>query len=194
MLLTKKAMFTLSVFTLFGFSGIAYLILAFSDEVQYFEMFNYDNLLLSIPVGLGFGAVAAFIGILLLKLPPLKETSTFYANLFKGLDLHWSDILFYSFCAGVGEEILFRGALQPLLGLWFAAILFVILHGYISTKDWKKSIYGVFLIFISAGFGYLVLYFDIYAAMAAHFIFDVIMFIKLKRDSRAIASESIELD
>lgn len=190
MKMTKQAMFALSVFTLFGFSGIAYFILSFSDSVHYFEMFAYENLFQSIPAGLGFGAIAACIGILILKLPQLKETSTFYATVFKGLDLHWTDMLFYSFCAGVGEEILFRGALQPLLGLWFAAILFVILHGYISFQDWKKSIYGVFLIFISAGFGYLVLYFDIYAAMAAHFIFDVIMFIKLKRDSESIPAET----
>lgn len=190
MKITKKAMFALSVFTLFGFSGIAYLILSFSDNVEYFDIFMYDNLMLSIPVGLGFGALAAFMGILILKLPQLKETSTFYASVFKGLDLHWTDILFYSFCAGVGEEILFRGALQPLLGLWFAAIIFVILHGYISFQDWRKSIYGVFLIFISAGFGYLVLYLDIYAAMAAHFIFDVIMFVKLKKDSESIPSET----
>lgn len=190
MVLTKNAMTTMSVFTLFGFSGIAYFILSFSDEVHYFEMFRYENLFKSIPIGLGFGALAAFLGILLLKLPQLKETNTFYASFFKNLDLHWTDILFYSFCAGVGEEILFRGALQPLLGLWFAAVLFVLLHGYISLQDWEKSIYGVFLIFISASFGYLVVYFDIYSAMAAHFIFDVIMFFKLKRESNSISSET----
>lgn len=183
-------MFGLSVFTLFGFSGIAYFILSFYDSVQYFDRLEYDNLLLSVPIGLAFGAVAGFIGLLLLKLPQLKQTSTFYAKLFKGLDLHWSDILFYSFCAGVGEEILFRGALQPLLGLWFTAILFVILHGYIAFKDWKKTMYGIFLIVISAGFGYLTVYFDLYAAMAAHFIYDVIMFLKLRKDSKSLRSES----
>ncbi|NEV92779.1 CPBP family intramembrane metalloprotease [Psychroflexus sp. YR1-1] len=190
MKLTKSAMFALSVFTLFGFSAIAYFILSFSEEVKYFEMFVQGNLLESIPAGLGFGAFGAFIGILLLKLPALKETSTFYANFFKGLELDWADILFYSFCAGVGEEILFRGALQPLLGLWLTAIIFVILHGYITSRDWRKSIYGIFLIFISAGFGYLVVYFDIYAAMAAHFIFDVIMFLKIRKDSESLVSES----
>lgn len=190
MKMTKKAMLAVSVFTLFGFSGIAYFILSFSDSVQYFEMFSYENIFQSILVGLGFGGLAAFMGILLLKLPPLKETSTFYASFFKDLDLHWTDILFYSFCAGVGEEILFRGALQPLLGLWFAAILFVILHGYISFEDWKKTSYGVFLIFISAGFGYLVVEFDIYSAMAAHFIFDVIMFLKIRKDAESLVSET----
>ncbi|EMY82470.1 abortive infection bacteriophage resistance protein, Abi superfamily [Psychroflexus gondwanensis ACAM 44] len=189
MVVTKKAMLAMSIFTLFGFSGIAYFILSFSDEVDYFEMFNYDHLATSISIGLGFGAVAAIIGVLLLKLPVLRETSTFYAKLFKGVDLQWTDIVFYSLCAGVGEEILFRGALQPLMGLWWAAILFVVLHGYISTKDWKKSIYGVFLILISAGFGYLTRYFDIFSAMAAHFIFDVIMFIKLRKEARSLSSE-----
>jgi hypothetical protein len=189
MVVTKKAMLVMSIFTLFGFSGIAYFILSFSDKVDYFDMFNYDQLVTSIPIGLGFGAVAALIGVLLLKLPVLRETSTFYAKLFKGVDLPWTDIVFYSLCAGVGEEILFRGALQPLMGLWWAAILFVVLHGYISTKDWKKSIYGVFLILISAGFGYLTLYFDIFSAMAAHFIFDVIMFIKLRKEARSMSSE-----
>jgi membrane protease YdiL (CAAX protease family) len=189
MVVTKKAMLIMSIVTLFGFSGIAYFILSFSDKVNYFEMFNYDHLVTSIPIGLGFGAVAALIGALLLKLPVLKETSTFYARLFKGLDLKWIDIVFYSLCAGIGEEILFRGALQPLMGLWWAAILFVVLHGYISTKDWKKSIYGIFLILISAGFGYLTLYFDIFSAMAAHFIFDVIMFIKLRKEARSMSSE-----
>ncbi|WP_019037097.1 CPBP family intramembrane glutamic endopeptidase [Psychroflexus tropicus] len=190
MKLTKTAMFSLSVFTLFGFSGFAYLILAFVDDVDYFDMFQYDELLLSVASGLGFGGLAALLGFLLLKLSFLKETSTFYASLFKDIELHWTDIFFYSFCAGVGEEILFRGALQPLMGLWVAAILFVLLHGYISLKDWKKSIYGFFLILVSAGFGYLTLYFDLYAAMAAHFIFDVIMFFKLKKDAHLSPSEN----
>ena len=30
--------------------------------------------------------------------------------------------------AGIGEEILFRGALQPVLGLWFTSIIFAIAH------------------------------------------------------------------
>jgi hypothetical protein len=188
MAVTKKTMLIMSIFTLFGFSGLAYFILSFSDKVDYFEMFNYDHLVTSIPIGIGFGALGALMGILLLKLPVLKETSAFYARLFKGLDLQWMDIVFYSLCAGVGEEILFRGALQPLIGLWWAAILFVLLHGYISTKDWKKSIYGVSLILISAGFGYLTFYFDIFSAMAAHFIFDVIMFTKLKKEAKSIFS------
>jgi membrane protease YdiL (CAAX protease family) len=30
--------------------------------------------------------------------------------------------------AGISEEILFRGALQPIFGLWFTSILFAVVH------------------------------------------------------------------
>ncbi len=38
---------------------------------------------------------------------------------------HW---LALAIGAGIGEEILFRGALQPVLGIWFTSILFAIVH------------------------------------------------------------------
>jgi len=70
-------MLVMSIFTLFGFSGIAYFILSFSDKVDYFEMFNYDHLITSIPIGLGFGALAALIGALLLKTSCVKRNKYF---------------------------------------------------------------------------------------------------------------------
>lgn len=38
---------------------------------------------------------------------------------------HW---LALAIGAGVGEEILFRGALQPVLGIWFTSLLFAVVH------------------------------------------------------------------
>ncbi|MBY0378341.1 MAG: CPBP family intramembrane metalloprotease, partial [Gammaproteobacteria bacterium] len=40
--------------------------------------------------------------------------------------------LFTGICAGVGEETLFRGAVQPVLGILPAAILHGLLHGQFS--------------------------------------------------------------
>lgn len=42
-------------------------------------------------------------------------------------DTVWQWVLL-AIASGVGEELLFRGALQPVLGLWFTAILFALLH------------------------------------------------------------------
>jgi len=75
----------------------------------------------------------------------------------------------------VGEEILFRGAFQPLFGLWIVAIVFVAIHGYLNLFDWKISIYGLYMVLVAAGFGYLFSGFGIIAASSAHFAFDVIM-------------------
>jgi len=36
--------------------------------------------------------------------------------------------------SAIGEEIFFRGALQPLLGLWITAVLFGLLHGGSSRR------------------------------------------------------------
>jgi hypothetical protein len=38
------------------------------------------------------------------------------------------EIVLLSAAAGIGEEVLFRGVLQPLTGLWFATLVFGLLH------------------------------------------------------------------
>lgn len=183
-MLTKNRLTLLSVFTLFGFSGVAYFILSFSDTYDYAAIFNAKNPLLDIVYGLLGGGLLASLGLLVLQLPMLKQVGNFFKAMFSQLNLKVPDILFYSFCAGVGEEILFRGAIQPFLGIWVTAILFVLLHGYISLQDKSKSIYGLFLILVAAAFGYAYEYMSIYTAMAAHFIYDVVMFSYLKRSAK----------
>lgn len=44
-----------------------------------------------------------------------------------GLDTFW-EWLILAIAAGVGEEILFRGALQKVFGLWFTSFLFALVH------------------------------------------------------------------
>ncbi len=48
-------------------------------------------------------------------------------ELFSGLDTVWEWFVL-ALSAGLGEEILFRGALQPVFGLWFTSLLFAIAH------------------------------------------------------------------
>ncbi|MGM0635353.1 MAG: CPBP family intramembrane glutamic endopeptidase [Bacteroidota bacterium] len=184
--MNKNILFYLSVFTLFGFSFVGYLILSFSDQYNYNEIFNVEAPVLSTIIGLGFGLAVAFLGWLILQASYFDKVNQFFGDFFSKLELSWPDVLFYSFCAGVGEEILFRGAIQPFIGIWPTALVFVLLHGYITPKDIPKSVYGVFLVLISAGFGYLMKYYGIYAAAAAHFIYDVVMFgfLKIQNDKQ----------
>lgn len=180
-MISKNMLTYLSVFTLFGFSALAYFILSFSESFSYDQIFTSSKPLLDIVFGLIGGSILAGIGWLILQLPMLKTVGDFFKIIFNQLTLTTPDILFYSFCAGVGEEILFRGAIQPFLGIWVTAILFVLLHGYISLKDKPKSLYGLYLILVAASFGYAYEYGSIYMAMSAHFMYDLVMFSYLKQ-------------
>lgn len=106
----------------------------------------------------------------------LQNTRKFFSGLIGQLNLRFIDILFISFCAGAGEEILFRGAIQPYLGVWITAILFVALHGYINPFNWRISIYGILMCLIIAGIGYLNDHVGLTSAIAAHFMIDVYLF------------------
>lgn len=179
--MNRKALFHLSIFTLFGFSIIAYILLHFNKEVNFWELIALSNISFkALSIGLGVGVAAAILGLLLLKVLPESKLNSMLDGVMQNLNPQWYHVLFYSFCAGVGEEILFRGAIQSYIQLWPTAIIFVAIHGYLNFKDKSMLIYGVFLIFISASFGYLHNYLGIYAAIMAHFIYDVIMFSYMK--------------
>ena len=110
----------------------------------------------------------------------MHEVSVKYNGLIGELKLGRSEIIFISICAGVGEEILFRGALQPLImqwignhqGIWVTAAVFVAIHGYLNPKDWKISVYGVFMTAAIAGLGYLAEFMGIWTAIVAHTVVD----------------------
>lgn len=63
--------------------------------------------------------------------------------------LGWLGMLWLAFISALGEEILFRGALQPFLGLWFTSFLFGLLHldpeGGISAWTLWAILAGVLL-------------------------------------------------
>ena len=180
--MNRKSLFHLSIFTLFGFSLIGYILLHFTKSLDFWEMLAlpYFNIK-SISIGIGIGVLSAVLGLALVQILPNGKLDHLMKGIMEDLDPQWYHILFYSICAGVGEEILFRGAVQHYIQLWPTAIIFVLIHGYLNIKDKTMFIYGVFLIFISGAFGYLCKFFGIYAAISAHFIYDVIMFTYMRR-------------
>lgn len=170
-----------------GFSLVAYILLHFSKRLDFWTMLSFDAIRFkSISIGLGVGLLAAALGLLLVNFLPSGKLDNMMDNMMKELNPQWYHILFYSFCAGVGEEILFRGAVQHYIQLWPAAIIFVLIHGYLNIKDKTMFTYGIFLIFISGSFGYLFKFLGIYAAISAHFIYDVIMFGYMKKKVQSL--------
>jgi membrane protease YdiL (CAAX protease family) len=75
-----------------------------------------------------------------------------------------------AFTAGVGEEIAFRGALQPVFGFWFTTVVFVLSHSQYTLTP------ATLIIFVVAmAFGILRHYFSTTVAILTHFLYNFAM-------------------
>ena len=172
--MSRKMFFLLGLFTLLGFPAIGWAILEFYLETPFLSVFDSNqHIVMEIAFGVGYGLLCGIAAWELVKMRFLKETRHFFSSLIERLNLGWKEILFISLCAGVGEEILFRGAVQPIFRIWITAVLFIALHGYLNPFNWRISIYGLFMCPVIAGMGYLREELGMAAAISAHFIIDV---------------------
>ena len=89
-----------------------------------------------------------------------------------------------SLCAGVGEELFFRGALQHWLGIPWTALAFVALHGYLDPRDVRISPYGLYLTAAMIGLGWLAREMGLLIPIIAHTIIDIILLNRLVNDWR----------
>jgi membrane protease YdiL (CAAX protease family) len=92
-------------------------------------------------------------------------------------------LAFVAALAGVGEELLFRGVLQTILGWWttpvvgivIASLLFGLAHALSKTYFLLATVIGLF-------FGWLTLYFDdLVAPIVAHGVYDFVALMYLSR-------------
>jgi membrane protease YdiL (CAAX protease family) len=74
-----------------------------------------------------------------------------------------------SLSAAVSEEILFRGALQPVFGLLISSVLFTLLH-----VQYALSIGTVIILIVSLGLGWLRQRQGTTAAIIAHFVYNFV--------------------
>lgn len=79
-------------------------------------------------VGQVLALVAALVSWLLFKLTASSVSSARTVESYARLDLRGLNPLWISIAAAIGEEVLFRAALQPLLGVWIVSLLFLLTH------------------------------------------------------------------
>ena len=194
-MVNKKIIIQLALATIVGMPLAAIVIDRISDSVDLAtSIIGMHAWWLQILWGLGVGLVAAFLAQLIINSPLLNKVNKRYANMLGRFELNLSEIAFISVCAGVGEELLFRGALQPLLGIWITSIVFVAIHGYLNPKDWRLSVYGAYMTLVIAGIGYLTLTSGLIASMIAHTVIDVYLLYKLQESAGHIeVTENPEL-
>jgi uncharacterized protein len=170
--------------TLVIFPLIAWPILYFS-ETEFWSIFDIElNDVFSIPTFLSAGIVFGLLVIWLTELPYFEDALSRYRNILKDIQISRFSAFFLSICAGFGEEVFFRGAIQPLLGIWVTAILFVGIHGYFSFKNWKVNIFSVSLTLFILLLGWAARDISIWHAIAGHFAYDLVLLMYHSKKSR----------
>lgn len=77
---------------------------------------------------------------------------------------------FLAITVALGEEILFRGALQPVFGLWVTSIYFALLHTQYTLTPASLTI-----VVVALGFGWLRQRYSTTAAIIAHFLYNFVL-------------------
>jgi len=149
-------------------------------------------------VGAGIAlAVACFIPALLaiLRLDFFLSFKTLLLELTQKADFSGWNPLWFGLCAGIGEELLFRGALQPLLGIWWTGLFFAVAHsgtGGFKSMNFMKWGYATFLFLTSMMLGLVVIQVGLITAMVLHSVADAVIFFVLRRVAGASNGPSLE--
>jgi len=167
------SLWILGLATLIAFPLLAWLVIYLS-EGDITELFKVQGAIY-LPAFLSAGIFFGLVVIWLTELAFFKDTLSRYRDMLKAFKISRTEAVFLSICAGVGEEIFFRGAIQPLIGVWFTAIIFVAIHGYFSFKEWKVNFFSICLTLFIAFLGWAAVNLSIWHAVLGHFSYDLVL-------------------
>lgn len=149
------------------------------------------NVLIQLGVGVAGGFVLSGITWLMGKWKYLNDVNFDYTLRLGIFNFSSQEILFLSFCAGVGEEIVFRGMIQPWLGILTTSFLFIALHGYMSYSSWPKVVFGLILFAVGNILGLLGEFVGLLSAIVAHIIYDVIAFQRIQAEYAELKKKTV---
>ncbi len=147
----------------------------------------WKQVLIGIPLGLSCAWGAKWI----IDLPSMRHTKIEANSMISSLQLSKTQMVLLSLCAGIGEELLFRGAIQALiipyhsgLAIVLTSIFFVAIHGYLNPKAGKMVWYGAFLVGVVSIWGVLTEEIGIVVAIVAHTIVDIYLFFSVANEAQ----------
>jgi len=135
--------------------------------------------------GITFGlAISVTSSVIVLFFPPFSSLRRQMLELLSRLDLSGLNPLWIGLAAGIGEELLFRGALQPIVGVWWASLIFTLAHfrtGQFHSMNWQKLIYATSVFIAGLFLGYVFSEIGLIAAIVTHATVDVVWFFSVRR-------------
>jgi uncharacterized protein len=116
------------VLTCLAFCVIAAPIIYFSRTVPLAVFTRPLAPLWQLLAGQGLALVAAVASYAMFRYTAGSAATARTIARYQRLDLRGMNPLWIALAAAIGEEMLFRAALQPLLGLWLASLVFLVTH------------------------------------------------------------------
>ena len=161
----------------------AYLYHYWVHSTSLYDFLELDNIKIpSILAGGVFGISYAIFALFMMKIPLYQKIPLKIDELVRSLNLTYTDAIFLSLCAGIGEELLFRSGVQDLLGIWLTSLLFVAIHGYFSVRKPLMNLYGILVLPFILIIGYCYEWFGLWMVVSAHAFYDLTLFIALIKD------------
>lgn len=172
----RKSVLFLALLTVLVFGGGgAFLISVVQGRELLALHLGPDAAWLQLVSGLLLGTAMGFFALWMVQRRFMEPVMERYSTLLGPWLQRRSDRLLVSLCAGVGEELFFRGALQFWLGIPITAVLFVAIHGYLDPRDWRITVYGVAMTAMIMLLGWMADNQGLLAPMAAHTMIDVVL-------------------
>ncbi len=182
--LSSGGLLLMSLFSAVVYLGLSLLIFRFFREEAFSAAFSGGLPTAWQPVaGLGAGVAAAGMVWAAARSERLAGVLDDFYIVREIMRMRFSqfDRLQVSLFAGAGEELLFRGALQPLLGNGLTSLIFVGIHGYFKFRSPAHLLYGILMYGLSLWLGFLFSEYGLLTAMAAHAVYDVLMISWIQR-------------
>lgn len=178
--MNRQNILFLALATLIFLGGLGFIFTPLARDVNIYAFLKGNKPIhLQLMIGLASGLLISVVAWKIVSLPYLKSVKSFFQDVISDLKMNDVQILFVSICAGIGEELLFRGAIQPVLGIWITSLVFVAVHGYLNPKNLRITLYGIFMTVSIVYLGYLTEYIGIVSSMTAHTIVDIYLLKKL---------------
>ena len=139
-------------------------------------------------VGQGLALVAAIASYALYRLSASAESTARTIETYSRLDLRGLNPLWMALAAAVGEEMLFRAALQPLLGIWITSLLFLATHVPVyrlKRFDRSSLVQAAGIFGTSVALGFVFQYVGLIAAMLVHLWIDIVGLLVVRAAIRA---------
>ena len=165
------------------YTCLLFVALAFIITMAFHSAPAFSEWKVGMPLGVQFATVAAVAAMLsmsaviALQFPRLRTLVRVPEALSK-IDLSGEKPWIVGLCAGIGEELLFRAALQPLVGLWFGALIFSAAHlgtamvG--STSNIKRVAYMLNVVVAGVALGLVFAHIGLLAAILIHATIDIV--------------------